>query len=237
MRSRTNAGPPDALSFHGKLRSTADLHAPVLHCSSHPGGVPMRYGICLSPCLAALVRSLAARRREGRFMRYSRHPRLDHRLHLRRRPLDRPRIDGGTATRLTSHPGRRIRRTILSGRHHASPSQQATTAATAVYLMPASGGIPGTPHLYARRSTQPSAGRPTANESSSDPCSKTSSTETRTSIPSTLNGSLPERLPWTAGYAAASLRTATSILYSRKGSEEYYWKRYKGGQYQDIWRL
>ena len=25
------------------------------------------------------------------------------------------------------------------------------------------------------------------------------------------------------------------IVYNRRGNEEYYWKRYKGGQYQDIW--
>ena len=29
--------------------------------------------------------------------------------------------------------------------------------------------------------------------------------------------------------------TATSSSTARRGNEEYYWKRYKGGQYQDIW--
>jgi tricorn protease len=49
-------------------------------------------------------------------------------------------------------------------------------------------------------------------------------------------GSAPERFPFERGVLCSFSADGRSILYSRKGQEEYYWKRYKGGRYQDIWR-
>ncbi len=49
------------------------------------------------------------------------------------------------------------------------------------------------------------------------------------------NGSAPERLPIDRGTLCSFNADGTKMLYNRKGSEEYYWKRYKGGQHTDIW--
>jgi tricorn protease len=49
-------------------------------------------------------------------------------------------------------------------------------------------------------------------------------------------GSAPERLPLDRGVLCSFSPDGKSMLYARRGAEEYYWKRYKGGQYMDIWR-
>jgi len=50
-----------------------------------------------------------------------------------------------------------------------------------------------------------------------------------------LEGSAPERFPLDRGVLCSFSPDGTRILYCRRGQEEYYWKRYKGGRYQDIW--
>jgi len=50
-----------------------------------------------------------------------------------------------------------------------------------------------------------------------------------------LDGSAPERFPLDRGVLCAFSQDGKKILYCRRGDEEYYWKRYKGGRYQDIW--
>jgi tricorn protease len=49
------------------------------------------------------------------------------------------------------------------------------------------------------------------------------------------DGSAPERLPLDRGVLCSFSPDGKKILYCRKGREEYQWKRYKGGRYQDIW--
>ncbi len=49
------------------------------------------------------------------------------------------------------------------------------------------------------------------------------------------DGSAPERLPIDRGALCSFSADGTRMLYCRKGREEYQWKRYKGGQYCDIW--
>lgn len=49
------------------------------------------------------------------------------------------------------------------------------------------------------------------------------------------NGSAPERLPLDRGTLCSFNSDGSKMLYNRRGVEEYYWKRYKGGQYCDIW--
>jgi len=49
------------------------------------------------------------------------------------------------------------------------------------------------------------------------------------------NGSAPERFPIDRGVLCNFNSDGSKMLYCRKGQEEYYWKRYKGGWYQDIW--
>lgn len=49
------------------------------------------------------------------------------------------------------------------------------------------------------------------------------------------NGSAPERLPLDRGTLCSFNSDGSKMLYNRRGVEEYYWKRYKGGMYCDIW--
>ncbi len=49
------------------------------------------------------------------------------------------------------------------------------------------------------------------------------------------NGSAPERLPIDRGRLCSFSADGKRMLYQRRGNEENYWKRYKGGQYPDIW--
>ena len=51
-----------------------------------------------------------------------------------------------------------------------------------------------------------------------------------------VEGSAPERLPLDRGVLCSFSGDGNKILYCRKGNPEYQWKRYKGGQYQDIWQ-
>jgi tricorn protease len=49
------------------------------------------------------------------------------------------------------------------------------------------------------------------------------------------DGSAPERFPIDRGRLCSFSRDGKKMLYCRKGDEEYYWKRYKGGRFVDIW--
>ena len=48
-------------------------------------------------------------------------------------------------------------------------------------------------------------------------------------------GSAPERFPLERGERCSFSPDGKKILYVRKGVEDYQWKRYKGGEYTDIW--
>lgn len=48
-------------------------------------------------------------------------------------------------------------------------------------------------------------------------------------------GSAPERFSLERGVRCSFSADGKKILYTRKGTEDYQWKRYKGGQYTDIW--
>lgn len=50
-----------------------------------------------------------------------------------------------------------------------------------------------------------------------------------------VKGGAPVRLPLDRGVLVSFMPEQHKFLYCRRGNEEYYWKRYKGGQYQDIW--
>ncbi|HTX17181.1 MAG TPA: S41 family peptidase [Bacteroidota bacterium] len=48
-------------------------------------------------------------------------------------------------------------------------------------------------------------------------------------------GSAPERFPIDRGRLCSFSPDGKKMVYQRKGAEDYYWKRYKGGQHTDIW--
>ncbi len=50
-----------------------------------------------------------------------------------------------------------------------------------------------------------------------------------------VNGSAPDPLPLDRGVLCSFSADGSKLLYCRKGNPEYQWKRYKGGQHQDIW--
>ena len=48
-------------------------------------------------------------------------------------------------------------------------------------------------------------------------------------------GSAPERFPIDRGRLCSFSPDGKKMVYQRKGAEDNYWKRYKGGQHTDIW--
>jgi tricorn protease len=51
----------------------------------------------------------------------------------------------------------------------------------------------------------------------------------------TPSGGMPEQMPMERGILCSYSPDGSKLAYNRRGNEEYYWKRYKGGQYTDIW--
>lgn len=141
---------------------------------------------------------------------------------------------GGTASRLTTHPG-----TEFAAKFSPDGSRLAFTAtyddAPTVYLMPVSGGLPQR-LLYIPTGGQSLCWTPDGkrvvvrsmfdNVISRDPHLYFVH----------VDGHAPERLPLDRGVLCSFSPDGRSMLYCRRGTEEYYWKRYKGGRYQDIWR-
>ncbi|HTR82224.1 MAG TPA: S41 family peptidase [Bacteroidota bacterium] len=50
------------------------------------------------------------------------------------------------------------------------------------------------------------------------------------------NGSAPERFPIDRGRLCSFSPDGKQMVYQRRGSEDNYWKRYKGGQHTDLWK-
>jgi multidrug resistance protein len=100
--------------------------------------------------LAGEGRRAVDRRRPDRLAAaLPRHPRRPRRLHLRRRPLDAPAA-GGTATRLTAHPGLELfARFSPDGRWIAFTGQY--DGDEQVYVVPATGGEPKQLTFYPAR--------------------------------------------------------------------------------------
>jgi tricorn protease len=192
----------------------------------------MRHGLFLA-VIALLFPLAPANAEEGRFMRF---PDVHGSTIVFTYEGDLWTVPstGGTAVRLTNHPG-----VEYAARFSPDGTQLAFTASydgyETIYRMPATGGIP------TRLTYMPGAGQTICwtpdgksvvfqsmfeNIISRDPQLFTVG----------LTGALPQRLPLDRGVRCSYSADGTSILYTRRGSEEYYWKRYKGGRYQDIWR-
>ena len=140
---------------------------------------------------------------------------------------------GGAASRITSFPGYEYAAKFspdgkwiaFSASYDGSP---------AVYLMPAEGGVP-TRLTYVPGFAEAIAWTPDSakvvfrsmfeNVIGRDP--------NLYYVP--IKGGAPERLPLERGVLIGFSPDGRSFLYCRRGTEEYYWKRYKGGRYQDIW--
>lgn len=141
--------------------------------------------------------------------------------------------NGGTATRLTSFPGNEY-----SARFSPDGKFIAFTAGYdgtyGVYVIPSEGGEP------VRLTYTPSLSQSIAWTPDGSKIVFRSAWENYISRDPNLyfvnkDGSAPEQLPIDRGELCSFNSDGSKMLYCRKGMEEYYWKRYKGGRYQDIW--
>jgi tricorn protease len=141
--------------------------------------------------------------------------------------------NGGPARRLTSHPGSEdSARFSPDGKWIAYRAQY--EGGPQIYVMPAAGGIP-TRVTWFGSENQPVAWTPdsrkivfrSSHENTFRPIAKLFTV--------TPDGSFPEPLPPDRATLCAFSPDGTKLAYARKGNEEYYWKRYKGGQYVDLW--
>ena len=141
--------------------------------------------------------------------------------------------NGGTATRLTSFPGNEF-----SAKFSPDGKSIAFTAGYdgtySVYVMPSEGGEP------VRLTYTPSTAQSIAWTPDGKRIVFRSYWENYISRDPNLyfvnkEGSAPEKLPIDRGTLCSFNSDGSKMLYNRKGNEEYYWKRYKGGQHTDIW--
>jgi tricorn protease len=140
---------------------------------------------------------------------------------------------GGTATRLTTFPG-----TENFAKFSPDGKWLAFTAtydgAAAVYLMPAEGGAP-VRLTYNPGGAQVVAWTPDGTEVVFRSMFENVVGRDPNLYAVKVKGGAPERLPLDRGVLVSFMPEEHKFLYCRRGNEEYYWKRYKGGQYQDIW--
>ncbi len=141
-------------------------------------------------------------------------------------------VAGGEARRLTTHPGmENFSRISPDGKTVAFTGQY---DGADVYVMDITGGTPRRV-TYLAGGARPVAWTPdgtkvvfrSGHENTFRPIVKL--------YAATPAGSLPEQLPMERGILGSYSPDGTKIAYNRRGNEEYYWKRYKGGQYTDIW--
>lgn len=139
---------------------------------------------------------------------------------------------GGAAARITSHPGREHSPKFSpDGRWIAFSGSY--DGGTHVYYIPAEGGSPE--RLTFCGSAQVIGWMPggeriifrSAMDYNFRPIAKLYSVS--------MEGDQPQQLPVPAGVLCSFSPDGRKMVYNRRGREEYYWKRYKGGQYQDIW--
>ena len=140
---------------------------------------------------------------------------------------------GGTATRLTTYPGTEsFAKFSPDGKWLAFSASY--DGAQAVYLMPAEGGAP-TRLTYNPGGAQVIAWTPDGTEVIFRSMFENVVGRDPNLFSVSVKGGASRRLPLDRGGLISFIPEQHKFLYTRKGNEEYYWKRYKGGQYQDIW--
>jgi tricorn protease len=185
--------------------------------------VALCFGLFLaSPSLAAV---------DGRFMQYP-DIRGDKIVFTYEDDVWSVPASGGTAVRLTVHPGSEFAPKIspdgkwiaFSGSYDKGPN---------VYLIPIDGGAPK------RLTYGPSTQVVTWTPDGSHVVFRSSSENTFRPITKlysvSVEGTMPERLPVPRGTLCSFSPDGRKMVFNNRGREEYYWKRYKGGQYPEIW--
>jgi tricorn protease len=183
-------------------------------------------------CVIALSGSAALATEEGRFMTY---PTIsgDRIAFTYEADLWVASAQGGVAARLTTFPG-----TENFAKFSPDGKWLAFTATydgvPAVYLMPAEGGAP-TRLTYNPGGSQVVAWTPDGAEVVFRSMFENVVGRDPNLYSVSVRGGAPKRLPLDRGVLISYIPEQNKFLYCRRGNEEYYWKRYKGGQYQDIW--
>ena len=140
---------------------------------------------------------------------------------------------GGTATRLTSFPG-----SEFSARFSPDGKYIAFTAGYdgtySVYVIPSEGGEP-VRVTYTPSTAQSIAWTPDGKRIVFRSYWENYITRDPNLYFVNKEGSAPEKFPIDRGTLCSFNSDGSKMLYNRKGTEEYYWKRYKGGRYTDIW--
>jgi tricorn protease len=143
-------------------------------------------------------------------------------------------IQGGVPVRITNHPGREAAaRFSPDGKWIAFSASY--DGLPDVYLIPSTGGTPK------RLTFLPSPSAPvTWTPDSKYVVIRTAYGRNPVSrdlklYRVSIDGSMPEALPMERGSSCSYSEDGKRMLYVRKGREDNYWKRYKGGQYPDIW--
>ena len=187
--------------------------------------------VLVTLCIGFLLAVPARAAVEGRFMQYP-DIRGDRIVFTYEDDLWTVPLSGGTAVRLTVHPGSEYAAKIspdgawiaFSGSYDKGPN---------VYLMPADGGAPR------RLSFGPSAQVVTWSPDGKSVVFRSSFENTFRPITKlyavSTDGSMPERLPVPRGTLCTFSPDGRKMVYNSRGREEYNWKRYKGGQYPEIW--
>ncbi len=140
---------------------------------------------------------------------------------------------GGVASRLTTFPGTEsFAKFSPDGRWLAFTATY--DGAPAAYLMPAEGGAP-TRLTHNPGGAQVIAWTPDGAEVIFRSMFENVVGRDPNLYAVSVKGGAPERLPLDRGVLISFIPGERKFLYCRRGNEEYYWKRYKGGQYQDIW--
>ena len=188
-----------------------------------------------SPALLLVLFSVAAvaAAGEARFMSYP-DVRGDRIVFAWEADLYTVGIEGGTAVRLTSHPaGELAPKFSPDGKWIAYTTFN--NGVFDVWVMPSEGGAP------TRLTWPPLGGQVVA----WTPDSRHVVFRSRWGVPPAardqklyqvaLDATMPDPLPLDRAQSASYSPDGSKMLYVRKGNEDYYWKRYKGGQYTDIW--
>ncbi|MDD8016107.1 MAG: hypothetical protein PHX45_10480, partial [Acidobacteriota bacterium] len=182
-------------------------------------------------CIFAL-QAVGAAVEEGRFMRY---PTIhkDKIAFTYEGDLWLGSVAGGTAVRITTYPGiESFAKLSPDGRWIAFTANY--DGPQAVYIIPAEGGEPRR-MTYSPGNAQVVGWTPDSRRIVFRSMFENAVGRDPNLYFAGLDGSAPERFPLDRGVLCAFSQDGKKILYCRRGDEEYYWKRYKGGRYQDIW--
>jgi tricorn protease len=142
-------------------------------------------------------------------------------------------LAGGSARRLTSHPGQETAAHFSpDGKWIAFSGQY--DGGRNVYLIPAEGGAPK--RLTWRGNAQVLGWTPDSKQVLFSAALEFDQRPIARLYTVNLEGHEPAALPVPKGTQGAFSADGTKLLYNPKGNEDYYWKRYKGGQYPELWQ-